>query len=96
MLKYQTAKDKLGISESNLVKPPDRKRLKIDQLAERLQVPKSWVYEQTRKRHSVKNPIPCHLVGKHIRFYEHEIDAWLDCNTQSGSLKFKGIKKSEL
>lgn len=62
----------------------------VDQVAEKLQVPVSWVYDRTRKRKASKNPIPAHSVGKHLRFYEHEIEDWL--LSQGSSLKFRDIK----
>ena len=70
------------------------KYLTIDQVAKILQVPKSWVYEKTRKRHSDKNPIPCYLLGRHIRFIESEIDGWV--LSLPSSLKFKEVKKRGL
>ncbi len=65
--------------------------LTIDQLAKKLQVPKSWIYEQTRQRFANENPIPCHRLGKHLRFYHCEIDRWVR-NQQGSSLKFRDIK----
>jgi hypothetical protein len=49
------------------------------QLADRLQVPKSWVFEQTRKRAKVRNanPMPCIRMGKYLRFSWVAVSAWL-------------------
>lgn len=66
--------------------------LTIDQLAEKLQVRKSWVYEKTRSRFADANPIPFYKIGKHYRFSNDEIDQWL-LNSRDGSLKFQGKKK---
>ena len=55
--------------------------LTVDQVAEKLQVPKSWIYERTRH-----NAIPVRKVGKYLRFDEAEIDDWVKSNC---SLKFK-------
>ena len=51
--------------------------LTVNQVAKKYQVPVSWVYEQTRRRHYLKNSIPCFSLGKHLRFFEHEVDFWI-------------------
>ena len=40
------------------------------QLAEKLQVKVSWVFEQTRQRSKIRNktPLPCIRLGKYLRF----------------------------
>jgi hypothetical protein len=50
-----------------------------EQLAERLQVPKSWVFEQTRHRAKVRNksPLPCIRMGKYLRFSWIQVSEWL-------------------
>lgn len=50
-----------------------------EQLAARLQVPKSWVYEQTKRRATVRNenPMPCIRLGKYLRFSWIEVSNWL-------------------
>lgn len=50
-----------------------------EQLAARLQVSKSWVFEQTRNRAKVrnKNPLPCIRLGKYLRFSWPDVCAWL-------------------
>jgi hypothetical protein len=54
------------------------------QLAERLQVPTSWVFEQTRARAKVRNkhPLPCLRLGKYLRFSWAAVSEWLV--TQNG------------
>jgi len=42
--------------------------LSPEQLAERLKVPLSWVYEQSRQKR-----IPTHRLGRYIRFDLHEV-----------------------
>ena len=42
--------------------------LTAEKLAERLQVPVSWVYEQSRQEN-----IPTHRLGRYIRFNLHEV-----------------------
>ncbi|MCZ6906697.1 MAG: helix-turn-helix domain-containing protein [Deltaproteobacteria bacterium] len=39
-----------------------------EELADRLQVPRSWVYEQSRQEN-----IPTHRLGRYIRFNLHEV-----------------------
>lgn len=53
-----------------------------EQLAKRLQVKTSWVFEQTRKRAKVRNsrPLPAIRLGKYLRFSWPEICAWLADN----------------
>ena len=50
------------------------------QLAERLQVKLSWVYEQTRTRSGVRNPDPLpHIkMGLYLRFDWRDVLAWLE------------------
>lgn len=54
------------------------------QLAERLQVKPSWVYEQTRNRSGVRNPDPLpHIkMGLYLRFDWRDVLAWLDRQKQ--------------
>jgi excisionase family DNA binding protein len=37
-------------------------------------VPLSWVYAKTRKRQ--RQPLPCHRIGKYLRFTKAEVLAW--------------------
>ncbi len=54
------------------------------QLAERLQVKPSWVYEQTRDRSGVRNPDPLpHIkMGLYLRFDWRDVLAWLERQKQ--------------
>lgn len=49
--------------------------LNSDDLAEMLNVPKSWVYEKTRDKS--KGSIPRVMVGKYVRFNIHDVLEWL-------------------
>jgi excisionase family DNA binding protein len=49
--------------------------LTIEQVAERLQLKPSTVYELTRRRN--RRPIPVLRAGKFLRFRWSEIEAWL-------------------
>jgi predicted DNA-binding transcriptional regulator AlpA len=59
------------------LKPSDI--LTPEQLAARLQVSKSWVFEQTRNRAKVRNarPLPCIRLGKYLRFSWTQVSDWL-------------------
>jgi predicted DNA-binding transcriptional regulator AlpA len=50
-----------------------------EQLAERLHVSRSWIFEQTRTRAKVRhdNPLPYIRLGKFIRFSWTEVSVWL-------------------
>ncbi|MBZ5545605.1 MAG: helix-turn-helix domain-containing protein [Acidobacteriia bacterium] len=47
-----------------------------EELADRLKVPRSWVYEKTRKRSSQR--LPGFKLGKYWRFREGDVLAWLE------------------
>jgi len=46
--------------------------LTVDELSEKLKIPKKTLYKWTREK-----KIPCRKLGKHLRFIESEIDQWL-------------------
>jgi excisionase family DNA binding protein len=46
-----------------------------EEVAARLKVPDSWVYEKTRSR--CRNPIPCLRIGRYIRFNWSAVVNWL-------------------
>jgi excisionase family DNA binding protein len=47
----------------------------IDEMANRLNVKKSWLYGKTRLKG--EGQIPYLRVGKYLRFFEDEVMAWL-------------------
>jgi excisionase family DNA binding protein len=49
--------------------------LTIDEVAARMKVPTSWVYERTRRRGTEQ--IPHYKLGKYLRFDLTEVNAWL-------------------
>jgi len=49
--------------------------LTVDELAERLRVPRSWVYGQTRQ--TDRNAMPRIKVGKYLRFRLDEVMDWI-------------------
>jgi len=56
----QAVSSQNGHGESKLLTP--------EELADRLQVPRSWVYEQSRQGN-----IPTHSLGRYIRFNLNEV-----------------------
>jgi excisionase family DNA binding protein len=55
------------------LKPEDI--LTPEEVAARLKVPESWVYEKTRAR--CRNPIPCLRLGRYVRFDWNAVITWL-------------------
>lgn len=56
--------------------------LTVDDLAARLQVPRSWIYSRTRQ-----NAIPHLRVGHHIRFVWGDVEAWLNGSNSSSPVR---------
>ena len=56
--------------------PTHTRLLTIEDVADMLTVPVSWVYERTRRRSA--NRIPGFRLGKYWRFREADILAWLE------------------
>ncbi len=65
---------------SDNLKPEDL--LTPDELAGRLKVPTSWVFEQTRQRAKIrkKTPLPCIRLGKYLRFSWVAVCQWMGEN----------------
>jgi excisionase family DNA binding protein len=59
-----------------------RALLTVEEVAELLKVPVSWVYDRTRSRGL--NRIPGFRLGKYWRFQEAEILAWLERQRSGG------------
>ena len=47
----------------------------VEEMAENLQVPKSWIYSRTRQKGP--DAIPCLRVGKYLRFNSTEVMKWI-------------------
>jgi predicted DNA-binding transcriptional regulator AlpA len=63
---------------------PGEEVLTPEDLAKRLKVPVSWVYEQTRNRATVRaksGPLPYKRMGKYLRFSWSEVVEWLEKQT---------------
>jgi predicted DNA-binding transcriptional regulator AlpA len=65
----------LSLEPSDLLTP--------DELAQRLKVSRSWVFEQTRERAKVRNktPLPCIRLGKYLRFSWVQVSEWMGRNS---------------
>ncbi len=50
--------------------------LTVEELADRLQVTPSWIYQRTRERSSAR--LPGIKLGKYWRFREADVLQWLD------------------
>ena len=48
----------------------------VDDVAQALQVPISWVYGRTRRRGKAR--IPNIKLGKYVRFRKADVEAWLE------------------
>ncbi len=55
---------------------PAMEILTPEEVAKRLKVKVSWIYEKRRPR--TKNPIPCLPLGRYIRFDWNQVLKWLD------------------
>jgi hypothetical protein len=68
-----------GFSVAMPLSPDDI--LTPSELASRLKVRTSWIYEKTRDRQ--RNPIPCFHIGRYLRFSWPDICSWLE-TTRTG------------
>jgi len=57
--------------------------LTVDELAKKLNVPPSWIYDRTRR--SGPERLPHYKLGKHIRFAESEIVDYLRLKAASAT-----------
>lgn len=55
--------------------------LTADDVAELLSIPRSSVYDYTRRQH---NPLPSNPVGRHRRFHRSALEAWLTACQSAG------------
>jgi len=56
----------------------ERHLLNVNEVAELLHVPVSWVYGRMRKRSLER--LPGYRLGKYWRFRKNEVLAWVDCH----------------
>ncbi|MBK7092091.1 MAG: helix-turn-helix domain-containing protein [bacterium] len=57
--------------------------LDIEELARRLRVPVTWIYDRTRK--SGTEQIPHYKFGKYVRFLEKEVLEYLKTKSKGGA-----------
>jgi len=58
---------------------PTDELLDVAQVAQRLGLPKSTLYELTRQRaHINSHPLPCFKLGRRLKFNWSSVVAWLD------------------
>ena len=55
--------------------------LTVEELAQWLKVPPSWIYERTRRRGEGR--LPCIKLGKYLRFEEAHVRAYLERQRRS-------------
>ncbi len=56
--------------------PTDDELLTVEEVAQLLRVPLSWVYERCREHSS--DPLPHVKLGKYLRFYRSELLSYLE------------------
>lgn len=56
--------------------------LTLEELAGRLKVRKSWIYDQQRS--TCANPLPCYRVGRYLRFNWIDVCGWLESVKRGG------------
>jgi excisionase family DNA binding protein len=49
----------------------------VSEVATLLKIPRSSIYEKTRRRTSTAPPLPARRCGKYLRFFRSEVMAWL-------------------
>lgn len=57
--------------------------LTAEEVAQRVKVPKSSVYDYRRRRH---DPLPWVRIGRHVRFYLPAVEAWVARQATVGCL----------
>ena len=75
------------------VSEPRRALLSVEEVAELLQVPVSWVYDRTGSRGV--NRIPGFRLGKYWRFEEREVLAWGGSNAEAAEVLNRGTLSSD-
>jgi excisionase family DNA binding protein len=70
----------------SVVSPSDI--LTTEELAQRLKVPLSYIYEKQRPKH--KNPIPTMKIGRYLRFDWAEVSAWLKSTSTAAPKSRRG------
>lgn len=61
--------------------------LTIEELSEKLKMPKSWIYARTMPRGQSKDRIPSLRLGKYLRFDHDQVEQWLAGHSKEGGGK---------
>lgn len=64
--------------------------LTVAELAARLKVQKTWVYEKLRLGRHKPNPLPAMKIGKYLRFSWPAVSAWLESTSITGKPTKRG------
>lgn len=64
--------------------------LTVDEVAALLKVPRSWVYERTRRRGNER--LPHVKLGKYLRFDERAVQAYLEDRMRGGDRPSQEVK----
>jgi excisionase family DNA binding protein len=77
------------VAERVSIRPGPDKLLTVKELAEALQVPKSWVYDRTRIK---EGGIPRYKVGKYVRFDLGDVLKWIKENDDAGWMQMLAFR----
>jgi predicted DNA-binding transcriptional regulator AlpA len=85
-----------GASDADSITLVPTTILTVEQVAARLQIPKSSVYEKTRFRgaRTAAPALPHRRVGKYLRFVASEVDAWFLSLPQSAPKSRRRYRKA--
>jgi excisionase family DNA binding protein len=68
----------LDLYDPSEISRVDADLLTVDDVAALLKVSRSWVYEHTRVRQPLGDPLPSVKLGKYVRFERHAILAFIE------------------
>ena len=89
----KTPRAQACIAENSAIVPADI--LAPEELASRLKVPPSWVFEKTRQRKSGSTaPLPVFKIGRYLRFNWADVSTWLE-STRRGAPLRKGLRHAD-
>lgn len=67
--------------------------LTLDEFAERYKVPKTWIYNRTRRGNP--DPIPHLKVGRYVRFRVSDVEKWFISRAQEKSERWRIRPRAE-
>jgi len=68
--------------------------LTVEELAARLKVKPTWVYEKMRPR--TDNPLPVWKMGRYLRFSWEQVSAWLQAQARPAARAARARRKGEV